>query len=98
MLKFSTEVEREIGTNKYYPYFKSEDIDNVNQMWYIAGLFDTDEIMVILTEDGNILGSKKARSKIKYPIMAERLFGIAASDLDLAKKLSDDLYEELAES
>jgi hypothetical protein len=59
--------------------------------WQIFGLIDTDEIAVTAT-CGEFKVGISEQSWLLYPPMADRIFGIDQGDLQLAHKLTHDLW------
>ena len=81
---------------RYYPYVNGlEDIQYPYIKWYVYGLIDTQEILVvIMNENNNNVFYKVEQSPVIWPHMRNRVWGIDVDDDKLAKKMSLELWEE----
>lgn len=85
-----------VPTDRYYPFISnSPDKVRPELHWFVFGLLDTNEIMVVVAEGDNILGKLRKPSPLVMPIMEDRKWGIAIEDNALAEQMSNELAQEL---
>jgi len=74
-------------------YFEEKDKEIPGLQWEIYGDTETNEIVVIAVLE-NERHEKRGKSPVLYPTMIDRIFGTDLADLDLAYRLSDEIFDE----
>jgi hypothetical protein len=81
-----------IEDDRTITFFKSHDREHPGIQWTVYGLPQTHEIVVCATAGGKEF-FKSATSRLTYPAMDDRIFGIDVVDNELAEELSLQLWE-----
>lgn len=78
-------------------FFRTTDKEHSDLIWAVYGTPPTNEIFVQATAgDGHFV--KAAPSPLAYPLMQDRRFGIDIADNQLAKSLSNEVWQENKEA
>jgi len=79
-------------------YLNEADKELNHVMWEVWGLMESEEICVVLyDEESGIKLAKKCKSPCVYPKMHDRVFGIDMDDLNVSKRISNEIFEEYSE-
>ena len=74
-------------------YISEPDKERPDILWEVFGDELTEEIVVVATFDEQCF-EKRTRSPISHPPMCDRIFGIDMWDDQLAKDMSNEIYDE----
>lgn len=93
MIKEDERLAKLIEANSTMKFFDSDDREYPGIQWTVYGLPETNEVVVRVAAAGRAF-YKTAPSRLTYPAMIDRRFGIDVMDSQLAGELSNELWEE----
>lgn len=97
MKELPDDVKNIVSSYQYYPYeVGCTDKYISGMLWYVCGLYEVNEIMVICRYKDKLY-SKKDTSGLLYPPMIDRVFGMDINDYRVSYRLCDELIKELEE-
>jgi len=96
MTKENERLARLVEADSAMKFFDTDDREHPRIQWAVYGLPETNEVVVRASAAGKEF-YKAAPSRLTYPAMIDRRFGIDVMDNQLAEELSNALWAEHGE-